>query len=191
MYRLFVALELPEAARARLASLCHGVPGARWVSVDQLHLTLRFIGEVDGGVFEDVAAALAEIDGPSFVVAIAGVGHFPPSGPPRQLWAGVAKNPALMALQRAIESRVVAAGLEPERRKFVPHITLARLKEARLSRVAAFLSAHGLFACEPFVVDSFCLFSSRLGNERSIYRVEARYPLTRGQAEPEPKPAAC
>jgi 2'-5' RNA ligase len=190
MYRLFVALELPETVRVSLAALGHGVRGARWVGVDQFHLTLRFIGEVDGVTFDDVAAALAEIEAPSFMVTISGVGHFPPSGRPRQLWAGAAKDPALMALQRAIESRVVAGGLEPEGRKFMPHVTLARLREARLSRVAEFLSAHGLFACAPFPVGSFNLYSSRLGNERSVYRIEAQYPLHQGEAEATPGDAA-
>lgn len=183
LYRLFVALDLPETVRLRLAGLARGIPGARWIAAEQIHLTLRFIGEVDGGLFDDVAEALRAVRGEPFPLRLYGVGHFPPSGPPRQLWAGVEKNPPLIALQRAIENALTAAGLEPERRKFVPHVTLARLNGAPLSRIAAFLSENGLFACDPFTVEAFNLYSSRLGNQGPSYRVEVCYPLGRAPGE--------
>jgi 2'-5' RNA ligase len=177
MPRLFVALELPEQVRLRLQILSGGVPGAAWVRPESLHLTLRFIGEVDGGWGQDIDAALAGISAPGFDLGLAGVGCWESKGRANALWVGVDKNPALTHLQAKIESALVRLGLEPEPRKFAPHVTLARLKDAPVPRVGAFLSDHALFRLPPFSVEHFVLFSSFLSRSGAIYTPEATYPL--------------
>jgi len=177
MPRLFVAVDLPAETRARLAVLAGGVPGARWVPPEQLHITLRFIGEVDNGVFADVIDALADVHMPPFPVAVAGLGHFPPRGAPKVLWAGVADGAPLIRLHDKIERRLQALGLAPDGRKFTPHLTLARLKGAPLGRVRDFLAHNGGLAGAPFEVREFHLYSSRLGHEGAAHRIEASYPL--------------
>lgn len=175
--RLFVAIALPETERQRLTLLGGGVPGARWLPAENLHLTLRFIGETDGHAFHDIAAALQDIDAAAFDLRLAGVGHFGDKRRVRVLWAGVEANDSLRALQQRIEIALVRAGLPPEGRKFHPHVTLARLRDAPIGRVERFLAEQAGYASLPFRADEFVLFSSQLGRERAIYRAEAAFPL--------------
>ncbi len=126
--RLFVAIDPPQQIRDHLALLCCGLPGARWTPPEQFHLTLSFIGEVDGSTFLDIREALAEISVPQFSLQLQGVGFFPPRGQPRVIWAGIEKSEPLHLLQRKITTRLFQRGLEPDNRKFSPHITLARLQ---------------------------------------------------------------
>jgi 2'-5' RNA ligase len=177
MIRLFVALQLPEAVRERLVALQGGVPGARWASQEQMHLTLRFIGEVDGNVAHDIDDALAGIRAPSFTLELAGVGEFGGKNP-RALWAGVRPNEALLHLQKKIETALQRIGLPPESRKFSAHVTLARMKGAPREKIVQFLTHHALFASGPFPVSDFVLFSSHLSHGGSIYHPERIYPLT-------------
>ena len=177
MIRLFVALELPEAVRDRLVGLEGGVPGARWAHDDQLHLTLRFIGEVPENVGHDVDDALASIRAPGFELELAGVGEFGGKNP-RALWAGVRPNAALVHLQKKVETALQRIGLEPETRKFSPHVTLARMRSAPREKVVAFLSHYALFSSGPFPVNRFVLFSSHQGSGGSVYHAERTYPLT-------------
>src|ERR1700722_13094328 len=106
MLRLFVGIGLTPELRLRLSTLCNGVPGARWVDAGNLHVTLRFIGEVDEGAASDIDEALQQIRAPRFSLALAGVGHFGM----RMLWAGVDRNPALFHLQDKVESAIVRLG---------------------------------------------------------------------------------
>jgi 2'-5' RNA ligase len=175
--RLFVGLPLPDDVRDRLAVLSAGVPGARWVQPEMMHLTLRFIGEVDRGWLDDIDSALQSVTTPAFELSLASVGHWERKGKATQLWAGVEKNPALLRLRDKIESALVRLGLEPEGRKFSPHVTLARLSEANPGRVAHFLGEHGLFRSPAMAVESFTLFSSFLSHTGAIYTAEAEYPL--------------
>jgi len=175
--RLFIAIDLPENVKEQVARLCRGLPGARWVKPEQLHLTLRFIGEVDGGMFRDLQEGLDDVRSESFTLQLDGVGFFPPRGKPRVLWVGLRQCGDLLQIRSRIESRLVALGLEPEGRKFSPHITLARLKNTPAARVGRFLENHNLFLSAPFLVDEFFLYSSRLGRNRAIHRIEAGYPL--------------
>ncbi len=177
MVRLFVGVELPEDVRERVASLCGGVPGARWISPENLHLTLRFIGEVSGGEADDIYHALAAVRPRSFDITLSGVGHFETAGEVRQLWVGVERNTELVALRHRIESALVRVGLEPEGRRFTPHVTLARLRDTPSRRVSSFLAHHSLFRAGPIPVDHFTLFSSYLQNSGPIYTAEADYPL--------------
>ena len=176
MIRLFVALEIPETVRERLVMLQGGVPGARWQDTEQLHLTLRFIGEVPENIAHDIDDALSLIHAPGFVLELAGVGEFG-GKMPRALWAGVRGDGGLIHLQRKVETALQRLGLPPEERKFSPHVTLARLKNAPHPKVIEFLTHHALFASGPFNVDRFVLFSSELGSGGSVYHPERIYPL--------------
>ena len=182
MIRLFVALELPESVRSRLAMLQGGVPGARWSSDEQLHLTLRFIGEVDDHVAHDIDDALAGIRAPAFTLEFAGVGEFGGKNP-RSLWAGVRPSEALLHLQKKVETALQRIGLPAEERKFSAHVTLARLKAAPHEKIVQFLTHHALFSSGPFEVEQFVLFSSHLGSGGSVYHAERTYPLTRASSK--------
>lgn len=177
MPRLFVGLPLPEPVRDRLAMLGAGIPGARWVAAENLHLTLRFVGEVDFGVMEDLAEALDGIAAPGFDLTLAGLGHFETKGAAHSLWVGAERAPALMHLQARVEAAARRAGLPPEGRRFLPHVTLARLRGAPPDRVSAFIAGNNLFRAGPIPVASFTLFSSHLAREGAIYREEASFPL--------------
>lgn len=179
MHRLFTAIDLPEQVKERLAEICYGLPGARWVPPEQLHLTLRFIGEVDGATFRDIREGLATIDLPSFPLQLKGLGCFPPRKTPRVLWVGIDSPPAaLLTLRNRIEKNLVRLGIEPEHRKFAPHITLARLKETPKNRLTNFLAGNGLFNAEPFTVKNFHLYTSSLSAKGAVHTLEASYPLT-------------
>jgi 2'-5' RNA ligase len=177
MFRLFVAIDLPADVKARLLPLCGGLPGARWVDGGQLHLTLRFIGEVDGGVRREIEGALAEVQAASFTLALQGVGHFPPRGQPRVVWVGVEKSSPLNHLHGRVETALAVAGVERDGRKFSPHITLARLTATPATRVGRYLEEFGLFRTEPFPVDEFTLYSSTLTRHGAVHTLEAAYPL--------------
>ena len=160
-----------------MTALEGGVPGARWASEEQLHLTLRFIGEVDGNVAHDIDDALAGIRAPAFTLELAGVGEFGGKRP-RALWAGVRPNEALLHLQKKVETALQRIGLAAEERKFSAHVTLARMRASPREKVVQFLTHHALFASGPFHVDRFVLFSSHLGSGGSVYHAERVYPLT-------------
>jgi len=178
MHRLFVAIELPQHARDALSRLQGGSPGIRWSSDDQMHLTLRFIGNVDGPTLNEIATGLAHLEGASFTLALEGVGHFPPRGKAKTLWAGVEPSPGLIRLRDAVEGALVGMGFEPERRTYVPHVTIARSSGGiRPEPLAEFLMANALFRSQPFVVSSFALFSSHLSHDGAQYTVEAEYSL--------------
>ena len=177
MKRLFVAVDLPETIKATLAQLAAGVPGARWTEPPQIHLTLRFIGEVDGAQFADIREALAEVNAPAFALSLSGIDHFASRRTPHTLWAGVAPSPELERLHADVERALVSAGLMPERRKFTPHVTLARLKRAPLERVRRTLIEHAGFKTAPFAVDEFVLYSSFLSRNGAIHTPEAAYDL--------------
>ena len=177
MIRLFVGLSLPEAVQPRLDALCNGVPGARWVAPESRHMTLRFIGDVAESVTSDVDDALREIEAPAFMLTLDGVGQFGSKGQARMLWVGAERDERLLRLAAKVESAVVRAGLEPEGRKFIPHVTLARLKDVREFQLGPYLADHALFRAGPFPVDRFVLFSSFLSRNGAIYTPEAEYPL--------------
>ena len=177
MPRLFVAIDLPAGIREQLATLCCGLPGARWVSPEQMHLTLRFIGEVDGREFNLIGEALAEIQCEQFFMQLGEIGFFPPRGNPRVVWVGINKNEKLVQLRNRIESALVRKGLDPEGRKFSPHITLARLKDTPSSRIGAYLAHNSFFTTEKFLVNQFLLYSSVLNSKGAKHFIEEAYPL--------------
>lgn len=176
--RLFVALTLPETVRWQLRLLCGGLPGTKWVPPENFHITLRFLGDLDGRDLDYVDAALAGIRVPSFSIRLNGVGHFGNSSRVRAIWAGVEKEPAIQHLHDKVESAVVRAGLDPDRQKFTPHVTLSYPKDPPISKVQQFLASHSLFRSERFEVTHFTLFSSFIGGEHAIYSAERSYSLS-------------
>ncbi len=178
MPRLFVALHLPEMMIAALQPLCTGLPGVRWSLPRQMHLTLRFIGEVDEQRSQQVRATLQMIHGIPFDLQLQGVGQFPPRGRPRVLWVGVQAPPALFQLQSDINRTIIEAGCPSEDRPFAAHITLARLKiPPDAAALRAYFERHQTFRTPTFTAREFILYSSQLTPAGSIYQPEAVYPL--------------
>jgi 2'-5' RNA ligase len=175
MHRLFVAIRPPEDIREVLIDLMEGVPGLRWQDDDQLHLTLRFIGEVERPVAEDLAAALARIRFESFSLSLDGVGKFEKHRR-GSLWAGVQPKDQLKSLAAKVERACQSAGLEPERRAYHPHITLARWS-GRAPDLDRHLEQLGGLASSPWPVSEFILYESRLGRDGAHYEPLERYSL--------------
>jgi 2'-5' RNA ligase len=176
-HRLFVAIDLPEETRKAIDRLREPLSGARWVPTDQLHLTLRFLGEVDEATLGTVQAGLGMVQAERFTLQVRGVGHFPPRRPPRVLWVGLDGGAPLLDLQRQVEAVVQAAGLPAEERPFSPHITLARFREAPAAPVLSFEERQRAFACPPFTVNDFHLYESTLTGSGAIHRVVESYRL--------------
>tara|TARA_R110000868_G_scaffold170440_5_gene405710 strand:+ start:174 stop:710 length:537 start_codon:yes stop_codon:yes gene_type:complete len=178
MIRLFVGLQLPEYVAARLQLLCNGLPGARWVEPANMHVTLRFIGEIDEPEAEGLDRWLAGVTAPSFDVELQGLGTFGQGHKIRALWTGVAPSSPLNHLQAKIESAVVRSGQSPETRRFTPHVTLARFARPGPVRLQSFVEGNNLFQAGPFHVDQFTLFESRLGKGGAVYTPLAHYELS-------------
>ena len=176
MPRLFSAIEIPKSVAERLTMLRAGLTGARWIDPENYHLTLRFIGDVDGATARDFESALGEIVAAPFELEVTGLGSFG-GGKPRAIFAGIGRSQGLDALRRANERAAREAGLPPEGRNYKPHVTLARLKGARAEAVAAYLQRQGDIGPEPFTVSRFVLYSSRNSVGGGPYVVEAAYPL--------------
>jgi len=176
--RLFVAIPLPGPVRRKLAGLQAGIPGARWTPEENLHLTLRFIGDCSDAQADDYAEALDSLNLPPFEIVIEGVGRFGDGPRTRLLWAGVRRDEALVHLRRKVESALVRAGAPPDARKFAPHITLARLRDASPGPLQAFLADNAVLRMEPVDVDHFGLYSSLLMPEGAIHTLEAEYPMS-------------
>lgn len=177
MQRLFVAIDLPLPVKRELAGICLGLPGARWVADEQIHLTLRFIGEVDLGRVQDIREVLAEIHRPAFALHLVGLGVFPPRRQPHVLWAGVEPVEPVVALRNRVESLLVGLGLTPEGRKFSPHVTMARLRDTPVAGLTSYLAGNALFTSSEFEIDAFHLYSSVLTRKGAIHQLEASYPL--------------
>ena len=179
MIRLFVAVELPADLRQRIRRISTGVRDARWVAEENLHLTLRFIGEVEEYRLDDIVGALDAVESPSFPLTLAGAGHFESRKRVRTLWIGAEKSPELAVLAERIDHALVRAGLAPEGRKFSPHITVARLTGATAPAVAEWLAANTLFKGFPFHITRFVLFASYLGRGGPTYQIVEAFPLER------------
>lgn len=176
MPRLFTALEIPPAIALSLSLLRGGLSGARWIDIKNYHITLRFIGDVDDRTADDVANALARVDRPTFSLELDGVGAFG-SRRPHSLYAAARMSPVLRDLQAEQERILQRLGLEPERRKYTPHVTLARLKGTSEPEVAFYLATRGNFRTPPFGVGRFVLLSSRASRGGGPYVMEEAYTL--------------
>ena len=175
--RLFVALELPAETRMRLTRLAASMPGVRWLPPENLHLTLRFLGEMPPHRAEELDGALAALRGRRFTLQLAGVGVFEKAARPQALWAGVERCKPLEHLQAKVETAVQRVKFEPERRRFTPHVSLARLDNAPPGKLAEWVQAHNLLRADPVEVAHFTLFSSQLGRDGAVYTPEVEYPL--------------
>jgi 2'-5' RNA ligase len=178
MQRLFIAIDLPPLIREQIADICFGVREARWVPTTQMHLTLRFIGEVDGRLFDEIRSGLDRVRAVPFEFSLKSTGFFPLRGSPRVLWVGVEPCAGLQALVAIVERLLERIGLPRESRKFHPHITVARIGQAiDPSAVAPFVIANSLFRAGPVMVDALHLYSSVLQPEGALHRLEASYSL--------------
>ncbi len=174
MPRLFTGIELPEAIVQQLSMLRAGLHGASWIDPENYHITMRFAGDITDTEANHFAEALADIRFDSFDVEISGLGSFG-GNKPRSLWAAVKPTPALLLLQKAHERAARLAGLPPETRNFVPHVTLARLRNVSPYAAAEYLARHGGFFGVPFTASRFVLFSSRPNHGGGPYLVEEGY----------------
>lgn len=180
MHRLFIAIRPPEPVRDLLLDTMEGVDGARWQDADDLHITLRFLGEVATPVAEDLALALGRIRAAPFPLELHGVGHFEKSrqsgSHPHAVWAKVLDSAPLEALRRKVDHACAVAALGHDERRFVPHVTLARLNSGS-GPVGGWLAAHALLRAGPWQVEDFALFESHLTGSGSHYAEVVRYPL--------------
>ncbi|MGW9231599.1 RNA 2',3'-cyclic phosphodiesterase [Pseudorhizobium sp. NPDC055634] len=176
MPRLFTALEVPRNIAMSLSLLRGGLPGARWIDVENYHITLRFIGDVDGRTADEIVDRLDRIDRPEFQISLNGIGSFG-SKKPHSIWAGVSPSLEMSALQSEIERICQRIGLPPDPRKFMPHVTLARLKTCRLDDVVTYLSGRGDFHTLPFKVSRFVLMSSKESVGGGPYLTEEAFDL--------------
>lgn len=178
--RLFVAIAMPPEIADRAAGLMGGLDGARWVDPDDLHLTLRFVGEVGKAEAGDLAAALSILRAPAFELRLSGFGQFGSGRRLRALWVGVEPNPALDLLQGRVEAAARRAGQPAEPRRFVPHVTLARFGGGVSDEaIAAWSALRSPFAAGPFPVREATLFESFPGRDGAHYEPRLTIPLDR------------
>jgi RNA 2',3'-cyclic 3'-phosphodiesterase len=177
MIRLFVAIDIPESIQKEVQGMGRAIPKARPVPADQLHLTLKFIGEVEGSSFLDIRDSLKEIVHPKFLLALKGVGTFPPRGMPRILWAGVEPAAGIAALRNTIEKTLDAVGIAREKKKYTPHLTLARLNNCPIRHLQNYLAGNAFLQTPDFTVDNFHLYSSKLTPKGALHTLECSYPL--------------
>ena len=178
MPRLFVALELPEVLKEAIGTLQVGLRDARWLDADALHLTLAFIGEVDGAAGRRIEEALSRVEAPPVEVELHGLGHFPLRGSPRVLWTGASPAAELGALATAVRRALARAGYPPERRKFAPHVTIARFRRPPPPpALQGYLGTYALFRTPAVPVASFRLLSSVLRPSGARYAIKADFPM--------------
>jgi 2'-5' RNA ligase len=178
MHRLFIAIRPPAPVRDALIEAMEGVEGVRWQDEDALHLTLRFVGEVETPAANDLAGQLAKIEWPRFDLRVAGVGAFERKGFPHAIWARIPPVAPLEGLRQKVERACDLAGLGRETRRFTPHVTLARLNRSA-GDIGGWLAAWGDLMAGPWQVEDFLLYESHLGHEGAHYEVVETYPLRR------------
>lgn len=179
MPRLFTAIRPPLPVIDALFDTMEGLENARWQDEEQLHITLTFLGDVPEVVLDDLAVALARVDFAPFDLVVSGVGHFEHKGRVHALWAGVEPAPALIDLQRRVSEACERAGAHPERRRYQPHVTLARFSRPSAG-IAAWLAQHGTLRLPAFPVTGFGLYESRLSHGPAHYEELARFPALGG-----------
>src|SRR5512136_3019959 len=176
MPRLFTGLEIPAEIGQSLSFLRGGLPGARWIDPENYHVTLRFIGDIDDHIANEVAHSLVSVRRRPFDVSLKALSSFG-GNKPRAVVAAIAPSRPLMELQAELERLMQRVGLDPEGRKYTPHVTLARLRDSSPMQVAEYLATRALLRAPPFKVSRFVLFSSRASVGGGPYLVEAAYPL--------------
>lgn len=175
---MFLSLPLPEAVRAVLATVMEPLPGIGWTPPQQLHVTLRFLGDVPDEQIPAMSARLAEVKVAPFILPLEGCGSFPPNAPPRVLWISVGSgHPRLFQLRQRLDDALLACGLRFDMRTFHPHVTLGRCGEESAAAAAKWLNAQREFAAPPFLVDSFDLNTSALRPTGAVHTLQERFPL--------------
>lgn len=177
MVRLFVALDIPDNIRMLIGGMGGSIPGAKTVPTEQIHLTLKFLGDTESSRVEVIETALASIRHEAINAAIRSVGHFPPRGNPTVLWAGVHPTESLIKLRNKVEKSLGDIGIPRDKRKFSPHITLARLKNPPLQRVSRFLAENSTLETPSFTIDELHLYSSILTPKGAAHTREATFSL--------------
>ena len=177
MIRLFAALPIPEEIADALLRRQQGIPRARWRTPEQMHITLRFFGEVPESTAADIDVELGGVSGPPRELRLEGAGAFGEGQTVRALWAGVSDSPELRRLAGRCEAAARRAGLKPESRAYRPHVTLAYLKRADPGRVGAWIQGHNLLKSPAFRADWFGLYSSWSSADGNRYELEREYPL--------------
>lgn len=178
MARVFVACDLPASVRDELALSQCGIPRARWLAPEMLHVTLTFIGDVDGGELDQIVDALGAVNHSPFFVRLAGCGVFPPSGAPRVLWAGLDPTAELAELKRKIDRTLDRLGTAFERRKYHPHVTLARLAHRPDTlAIGSYVVQHNTYSTSSFEIDEFVLYESILSPRGARYYRRAVFRL--------------
>jgi len=176
MPRLFTALEIPRHVGQSLAMMRGGLPGARWIDPENYHLTLRFIGDIDDALAHEIAGMLARVQRAPFELRLDGLASFG-GRKPRAVVAAAAPVAQLIELQAELERLLQRLGLEPDGRKYTPHVTLARLRDSSSREVADYLSVRGHYRSASFAISRFVLFSSRSSVGGGPYVVEEAYPF--------------
>lgn len=180
MIRLFVGLELPEDIKEHIYTLRGGVPNAHWIKKENLHLDLRFIGEVEEPMAADIHASLSRIRAPAFGLAFTEIGIFSTGNDPRDLWTGVSNYTELDILRNKIDKAVSFCGVPPDRHKFHAHVRIAKLKGTSMVDAQEYIAHNNLFHTKDYTVEYFTLFSTHhhQNGEGAFYQVEARYALS-------------
>jgi len=177
-YRLFVAIDLPDSVKCEIAALTSRLAGVRLVLPEQLHLTLRFIGEVEEQTMLAIKDSLAAAKSPPLTLSLSGAGYFPRGTHPRVLWIGLTPDRLLLQLQAEVERAVQAAGIPGDARPFTPHITIARTKEGGRLETIEFARRHASFCSSPFRTDSFHLYRSIFCNQKVSHSIISAYQLS-------------
>ena len=177
MLRLFIGVPIPILLRQRMVVMQGGIEGAKWVERDNFHITLTFIGEVDEATAEDIDEALSGVRTEKFRLRLRGTGNFAQGKYPKVLWIGVEHNEVLTRLKEKIDRALAKYAIPFEKRKYVPHVTMARMNHVDEVKVAEFMQEHNLFSTEEFDVDEFILFQSHQTKSGSVYEALRVYPL--------------
>ncbi len=175
MIRLFVAIDIPDSIKKRVEGMGGSIPRAYPVPKEQLHLTLKFIGNIESSKLRDIQEGLEEISFQPFILSLRDVGTFPPRGTPRVLWVGIDPQEELCLLRNKIEKTLFTRSIPKEKRKYSPHITLARLQNSPINRLHQFLAGNSLLQSPEFPVDRFGLYSSQLTPKGAIHTVLRTY----------------
>ncbi len=184
--RLFLGLAIPADVADHLELMACGLPGAHWQGRDKLHVTMRFLGDPDGGVRRAIIAAMTDLQHPAFSLTLNGMGVFPPRGTPRSLWLGLADETPVRSLRKRIDACLRTVDVVADARKFAPHVTLARTGDCHSADVAAYVIDHALVRSAPFAVSEVRLYSSVQTQRGSQYRVEAGFGLAVGEVDDAP-----
>ena len=176
--RLFIAVPLPDAVTDQFADLQQPIDGLRWQDPDQLHLTLKFLGETEPERVPEIHQNLSQVEAPAFSMTIKGFGYFPKGKQPRVLWSGINKNKSLEKLQQFIEQTCTSMGFDAETRSFKPHVTIARIDGTPKQEVMSFINQHKKFRISDVPVDEFVLYESKLSSEGAIHIRKKSFKLT-------------